>query len=115
LVLNARTDTYLYGDPATMLGEAVERGRAYLDVGADCIFVLGCSDPVALGALVEALGRGRVSALWRPGGPTPRQLEQIGVARVSHGSAAQRMLMTELGSATARVNEGAALHEPMGS
>jgi len=114
LVLNARTDTYLYGDPATMLSEAVERGRAYLDVGADCVFVLGCSDLVALAALVDALGRGRVSALWRPGGPTAQQLEQIGVARVSHGPYAQRLLMAELGAAAARVIGGGALHETLG-
>jgi 2-methylisocitrate lyase-like PEP mutase family enzyme len=111
LVLNARTDTYLYGDPATMLTEAIERGKTYLDVGADCVFVLGCSDLVALAAIVEALGRGRVSALWRSGGPTPQQLEAVGVARVSHGPYAQRLLMAELGAAVARVAGGSALYE----
>ena len=111
LVLNARTDTYLYGDPATMLTETVERGKAYLDVGAGCVFVLGCSDLAALTVIVDALGPGRVSALWRPGGPAPRQLEAVGVARVSHGPYAQRLLMTELGAAVARVVGGAALYE----
>ena len=43
LVLNARTDVFLgqVGDPGTRLERAVERGRAYLDAGADCIFVPG--------------------------------------------------------------------------
>ena len=40
-MLNARTDVFIgqVGDPATRLERAVERGRAYLDAGADCIFV----------------------------------------------------------------------------
>ena len=43
LVLNARTDVFLgqVGDPGTRLERAVERGRAYLAAGADCIFVPG--------------------------------------------------------------------------
>src|SRR3954454_4121317 len=43
LVLNARTDVFLgqIGDAETRLGRAIERGNAYLDAGADCIFVPG--------------------------------------------------------------------------
>ena len=33
------------GEPATRLERAIERGRAYLDAGADCIFVPGVTDP----------------------------------------------------------------------
>src|ERR1700712_1800933 len=43
-VLNARTDAYLLaGDraPAEVLADAIERGRAFLDAGADCVFVPG--------------------------------------------------------------------------
>src|SRR5262245_49114093 len=47
LVLNARTDVFIgqVGDPDTRLERAVERGRAYLEAGADCIFVPAVTDP----------------------------------------------------------------------
>ncbi len=47
LVLNARTDVFIgsVGDPATRLARSIERGRAYLDAGADCIFVPAVTDP----------------------------------------------------------------------
>ena len=58
LVLNARTDVFIgqVGDPATRLERAVERGRAYLDAGADCIFVPAVADAGTIGALVEGIG-----------------------------------------------------------
>src|SRR3712207_13199 len=43
-VLNARTDAYLKAgerDPKEVLADAVERGRAFLDEGAACVFVPG--------------------------------------------------------------------------
>ena len=46
LVLNARTDVFIgeVGDPATRLTRAIERGRAYLAAGADCVFVPAVAD-----------------------------------------------------------------------
>ena len=41
-VLNARTDAFLMADdrdPSELLSDAVERGRAFLDAGATCVFV----------------------------------------------------------------------------
>ncbi len=43
-VLNARTDAYLLAgdrDPAEVLADAIERGQAFLDEGAACVFVPG--------------------------------------------------------------------------
>jgi 2-methylisocitrate lyase-like PEP mutase family enzyme len=43
-VLNARTDAFLLAadrDPEAVLADAVERGRAFLDAGASCVFVPG--------------------------------------------------------------------------
>jgi 2-methylisocitrate lyase-like PEP mutase family enzyme len=39
-VINARTDVYLrkIGEPSARFAEAVSRGRAYREAGADCIF-----------------------------------------------------------------------------
>lgn len=91
LVLNARTDVFLgaIGDPATRLGRAVERGRAYLDAGADCIFVPGVADPSQIAALVDGIG-GPISVLAGPGSPTIAELAALGVARISVGSGPYR-------------------------
>ena len=99
LVLNARTDCYLLqpGRPAPdLLAEALRRGRAYLDAGADCVFVPGCVDREAIGALVAGLGRGRVSLLALPGLPAPAELADLGVARLSHGPGPHRHTLAAL-------------------
>jgi 2-methylisocitrate lyase-like PEP mutase family enzyme len=91
IVLNARTDVFLgaVGDPATRLDRAVERGRAYLEAGADCIFVPAVADPDLIAALVEGIG-GPVSLLAGPGSPTIAELAALGVVRISVGSGAHR-------------------------
>ena len=91
LVLNARTDVFIgeVGDPATRLDRAVERGRAYLDAGADCIFVPAVADAAAIDGLVQGIG-GPLSILAGPGSPTLSELAALGVARVSVGSGAYR-------------------------
>ena len=91
VVLNARTDVFIgaVGDPATRLERAVERGRAYLAAGADCIFVPAVADPDVVAAVVEGIG-GPVSILVGPGSPTIADLAALGVARISVGSGAHR-------------------------
>jgi 2-methylisocitrate lyase-like PEP mutase family enzyme len=83
VVINARTDAFLEGvDDA--LDVAVERGKAYLAAGADCIFVPGVQDAETLRELVRRI-RGPVSILARPGTPPLAELARIGIARVSYG------------------------------
>ncbi len=91
LVLNARTDVFIgaVGEPATRLDRAVERGRAYLDAGADCVFVPAVTDPGEVAALVDGIG-GPVSVLAGPGSPTVAELAALGVARISVGSGPYR-------------------------
>jgi 2-methylisocitrate lyase-like PEP mutase family enzyme len=91
LVLNARTDVFLgqIGDPATRIERAVERGRAYLDAGADCIFVPGVVDLDVITALVQGID-GPVSVLAVPGSPAISDLRALGVARISTGSGPYR-------------------------
>ena len=91
LVLNARTDVFLgqVGDPSTRLERAVERGRAYLAAGADCIFVPGVIDPGVITALVQGID-GPVSVLAVPGSPPLTELKAFGVARISTGSGPYR-------------------------
>ncbi len=95
LVLNARTDVFLgqVGDPGTRLEHAVERGRAYLAAGADCIFVPGVIDPGVITALVQGID-GPVSVLAVPGSPPLTELKALGVARISTGSGPYRAALS---------------------
>src|SRR5204863_2377172 len=58
IVINARTDLYIknIGDEESRLDETIERGRAYLAAGADCVYPIGLRDAAPIGRLVEALG-----------------------------------------------------------
>ena len=57
IVINARTDVYIdrVGAPEARLDMALERGRAYLEAGADCIFVPGLAELDTLERLVRDL------------------------------------------------------------
>ena len=99
LVLNARTDCYLRGGdtaPEVLLAEATERGKAFLGVGAECVFVPGVVDRATIEALAERFGPGRLSVYGQPGLPTPAELAELGVARVSYGPFPQRRALAAL-------------------
>ena len=91
LVINARTDVYLLpiGPEATRLERTVERLRAYRDAGADCLFAPGISDRGIIDKLVKAL-QAPLNILASAGCPSIKELEKIGVARVSVGSGMMR-------------------------
>jgi 2-methylisocitrate lyase-like PEP mutase family enzyme len=91
LVLNARTDIYLMpiGEAATRFERTVERLRAYRQAGADCVFAPGVSDRETIAKLVRAIGA-PLNILISSGCPSLAELEKIGVARVSAGSAVMR-------------------------
>jgi 2-methylisocitrate lyase-like PEP mutase family enzyme len=95
-VINARTDVYLHGDKR--VEHAIERGRAYLDAGADCIFVPGPIDVPTLEALVEGMG-GPVSIIGFPGVPRLAELARIGIARISYGPGPMGIAMAALSRA----------------
>jgi len=94
LVINARTDLYLnrIGDPASRFDRACERLRAYIDAGADCVFVPGVADEDTIRRFVETL-RFPLNVLAVAGTPPIRRLQELGVARVSAGSALARAAM----------------------
>ena len=87
-VLNARTDAFVQGgdrDPADVLADAVERGKAYLDAGAPTGLRAG---PARRGAAHHADRGVRSPAAdpdRRPGQLPLARLEELGVARVSYG------------------------------
>jgi 2-methylisocitrate lyase-like PEP mutase family enzyme len=113
-VLNARTDAFLRAgdrDRTEVVAEAVERGRAFLDAGAACVFVPGLLDEPTVTALVEGIGERRVSVINVPGSLPPGRLEELGVARVSFGPWTQRATLTHLADLAADLYAGGALPE----
>ncbi|MGW2555684.1 isocitrate lyase/PEP mutase family protein [Streptomyces sp. NPDC001635] len=83
LFVNARVDTYLRG--AGGLGDTLERAAAFLEAGADGVFVPGTFDPVTVKALAEGI-EGPLNVLVGPGAPSVAELAALGVARISAGS-----------------------------
>ncbi|UZX02062.1 isocitrate lyase/phosphoenolpyruvate mutase family protein [Arthrobacter sp. CDRTa11] len=113
-VLNARTDAFLRGkerDPREVLADAIERGRAYLDVGATTVFVPGLLDEPTVSALVEGIGWNKVSVINVPGSLAPARLQELGVCRISYGPWTQRVALTAFADAAARLLAGDALPE----
>lgn len=111
-VLNARTDAFMLAagrDPASVLGDAIERGRAFLEVGASCVFVPGRLDARLVGALVEGIGERRVSLIGIPGSLPQDQLAELGVARLSFGPWSQRVALTALAETGADLLSGGLL------
>jgi 2-methylisocitrate lyase-like PEP mutase family enzyme len=89
LVVNARIDVQLLqvGEPKTRVPEMLRRGRLYLEAGAACAFPIFVTDEGDIRELVDGLP-GPVNVYLRPGVPPLETLRELGVARVSVGSAA---------------------------
>nr|WP_275585528.1 isocitrate lyase/phosphoenolpyruvate mutase family protein [Blastococcus saxobsidens] len=113
-VLNARTDALLRAgagaDRAELLAEAVRRGRAFLEVGAPVVFVPGLVAREEIETVVEGLGRNRLTLISVPGASLPaRELQELGVARVSTGPYTQRVALTALQDAVVDMVGGGVL------
>ncbi|BDZ47244.1 hypothetical protein GCM10025866_31530 [Naasia aerilata] len=112
--LNARTDAFLRaGDrPADeVLADAIERGRAYLDAGATCVFVPGRLADDVVERLVAELGAQRVSVIGVPGAQPSTRFEELGVARISYGPWTQRVALTALEDAATALAAGGVIPE----
>jgi 2-methylisocitrate lyase-like PEP mutase family enzyme len=115
-VLNARTDALLRADPSTprsqVLDEAIRRGHAFLEAGAPVIFMPGLVIRDEIKLVVETLGQQKLTLISVPGRSLPaRELEELGVARVSTGPFTQRVALTALQDAAAAFNAGGTLPE----
>ncbi|WP_137846005.1 isocitrate lyase/phosphoenolpyruvate mutase family protein [Microbacterium sp. 2FI] len=98
-VLNARTDAFVRGGGRPVdesIADAIERGRAYLDAGADLVFVPGILDADVTRLLVEGIGERKVSVIGLPGSLRAAEYEALGVARISYGPMTQRVALTAL-------------------
>jgi 2-methylisocitrate lyase-like PEP mutase family enzyme len=109
LVINARTDAYWQAgiDPAEAMRNTLERAKAYLQAGADCIFIPGLRSPEHIQTVIDYLranpppddplpvdnGEAPVNILAGPGVPSIPELAKLGVKRVSYGSGPHRAAM----------------------
>src|SRR6478672_7615433 len=98
LVINARTDAYWQAgvDPAEAMRGTLERGKAYLQAVADCIFIPGLLNPDHIKTVIDHLTAAdrrttdpssvhrvaRVNILAGPGVPSIPELTKLGVKRV---------------------------------
>lgn len=106
LVLNARTDIFLYGiGPAeTRLTRAMERLNAYRAGGAQSLFAPGVKDKETITQLTRGVA-GPLNILATVGTPSVAQLQQLGVARVSVGSGPMRSTLGFLGRMARQLRE----------
>jgi 2-methylisocitrate lyase-like PEP mutase family enzyme len=77
------------GPPEKRYEETLRRLSAFRDAGADCVFAPGLRDAETIQRLVAELGF-PLNILAGPGSPSIPELEKLGVARVSLGSAPMR-------------------------
>jgi 2-methylisocitrate lyase-like PEP mutase family enzyme len=111
-VLNARTDALLMRGDRPLddaVADVIERGRAYLDAGAACVFVPGLIDEDLAARLVEGIGEHRVSVIGRPGSLSPKRYEELGLARISYGPWPQRVALTAFQQSALELYAGGSL------
>ena len=100
LVINARTDSFYVSSGSTQekLSESIMRGNKYHEAGADCIFVQPVSDKETISTLLREINA-PINILANPtigAGVTPtiKELQDLGVARVSLGSGLMKATLT---------------------
>lgn len=92
--LNARVDVFGTGrDHREGMDEVIRRGNAYAEAGADCIFIFRPPGAEGIRTLVREI-RAPVSILAVDSSPSVSELEALGVARVSYGTAFARAAIT---------------------
>ncbi|MDP3910069.1 MAG: isocitrate lyase/phosphoenolpyruvate mutase family protein [Gemmatimonadales bacterium] len=87
LVINARTDAF--SPKMGGLAEAIRRGNAFRAAGADSVFVPFVADRDTIERLVREIDA-PLNILGTPGAPGLKELESLGVRRVTFGSAPMR-------------------------
>jgi 2-methylisocitrate lyase-like PEP mutase family enzyme len=98
LFINARTDVFLKNDVAkhaSVVDEAIARGKAYAEAGASGLFVPGIRDEALIRRVCQESSL-PVNVLVYPELPPRDRLAQAGVARISYGPRPYREAMARL-------------------
>jgi 2-methylisocitrate lyase-like PEP mutase family enzyme len=106
VVINARTDALRFGtgDEEAKFKEALRRAIAYRDAGADCVYPMGLTEADSIRRFVKQLDF-PINVMVRRGLPTIKELEILGVARLSFGPSASYAAMGLLKRAAREVQE----------
>jgi 2-methylisocitrate lyase-like PEP mutase family enzyme len=93
--LNARVDSFhvMPDDPKKALHEAIHRGNVYAEAGGDCIFYLSLHVAQTIGTVAKEV-HAPISILAGPQSPSVKELQDLGVARVSYGSGFLKVAIT---------------------
>jgi 2-methylisocitrate lyase-like PEP mutase family enzyme len=97
IVLNARCDIYQlqHGDESTRFDATVERCKAYLAAGADCVYPFGLRNPATIAEFVRTVDA-PVNITGRAGMPDAAAFERMGVARITIASAPTLVTMSTI-------------------
>ena len=95
--INARTDLFIKTDQHddALVGQVIERGKAYADAGASGFFVPRLADPRQIERIVREVPL-PLNVIAFPGAPPKADWAAAGVARISHGPFPHRALMAQL-------------------
>jgi 2-methylisocitrate lyase-like PEP mutase family enzyme len=106
VVLTARCEVYLVQNP-NPFDFAVRRLTAFADAGADCLYAPGVTDPAEIEAIVKAVAPKAVNVLaFRPDpNLSLGRLTDLGVRRISVGSALARVAWTAFMKAAQKIAE----------
>ena len=98
LFINARTDVFLQNDVAkhaSVIDQAIERGKAYAAAGASGLFVPGIRDEALIQRVCREVAL-PVNVMFYPELPARDRLVTAGVARLSYGPRPYRETMARL-------------------
>jgi 2-methylisocitrate lyase-like PEP mutase family enzyme len=111
LVINARTDSFYTSSasPREKLAESIKRGNKYREAGADCIFVQPVWDKETIATLVKEINA-PLNILANPSSgaglpPSVRELQDLGVARLSLGSSLMKATLALIKKVAAELSE----------
>ena len=98
LFINARTDTYLSKELSgeARFEETLKRALAYVDAGADGIFVPGLADANEIQRLAAQLPVPLNVYVGYPGAPDAATLRSLGVRRISLGCGTMQAVLAHL-------------------
>ena len=91
LWINARIDVFYLGlfEPKEAVEETLRRAHAYIEAGANSIFIFGTADREILAKLAHEI-KAPINFLAGPKMPTIEEMKALGIARISLGSGPMR-------------------------
>lgn len=114
LYINARCDVYLKGlaEAGERMAETLRRAAIYRQAGASGLFAAGVTDEGEIAALAAGCGM-PLNVLARPNLAPPARLAQLGVRRLSAGSAPAEAMLGRLRAYMERFQQTGAIDDEL--